>query len=112
MSTVVDTERKVNPRPATADLEIEVLNFKPFNRGALRGWVDLIIQPIGLKFNGVAFFQKDGKEWLKLPQREYELNGERRFSPIAEFDSKDAHDRFQRAALEALDGFRRGGGSS
>ena len=65
-------ERRPSIEPGT--VEVEVIEFKKFDRGALRGWVDLIIQPIGLKFNGVAFFQKDGKEWLKLPQREFEVN--------------------------------------
>ena len=73
--------------------------------------MDLLIQPIGLKFNGVAFFQKDGKEWLKLPQREFEVSGERKFAPIAEFVDKAANECFQQAALAALNEFKRGGGA-
>ncbi len=91
------------------DLEVEILGFKKFTRGALCGWIDVLLPQIGLKILSVGLFEKDGKRWLKLPQREYESGGERKFAPSIEFNSKEAHDRFQRPALAALDAFRHGG---
>jgi len=60
---------------------------------------------IGLKILSVGLFEKDGKRWLKLPQREFESGGERKFSSLIEFASREAHDKFQRPALAALDAF-------
>ena len=92
--------------PATGpDLEVEILCFKKFTRGALCGSVDVLLPQIGLKILSVGLFEKDGKRWLKLPQREFESGGERKFSSSIEFDSKETNERFQRPALAALDAF-------
>jgi hypothetical protein len=94
---------------AGPDLEVEIFSFKKFTRGALCGWVDVLLPQIGLKILSVGLFQKDARRWLKLPQREYESGGERKFSSLIEFASKETNERFQRPALAALDAFRHGG---
>ena len=86
------------------------LTFKKLSRGALSGWVDVLLPEVGLKIFGIALFEKDGRRWLKLPQREYESGGERKFAPVIEFDSKETNDRFPGPALAALDAFLQGGG--
>ncbi len=99
------------PRTATGpDLEVEIISFKKFTRGALCGWVDVLLPQLGLKILSVGLFEKDGKRWLKLPQCEFESSsGERKFSSLIEFTDREAHDKFQRPALAALDVFRHGG---
>jgi hypothetical protein len=93
----------------TPELTIEILTFKKFIKGALCGWVDLTLPAIGLTLHSLGLFEKDGRRWLGLPQREYEAGGERKFAAVAEFIDRAANERFQRAALTALDAFRRGG---
>jgi hypothetical protein len=98
------------PSVATgAELEVQILAFKKLSRGALSGWLDVLLPGIGLKISGIALFEKDGRRWLKLPQREYESGGERKFAALVEFDTRETNERFQGPALAALDAFLQGG---
>ena len=49
---------------------IELINFKPYPRGALKGFFDLHIDI--LTISGCSYFEKDGKRWFTFPNKPYE----------------------------------------
>ena len=72
------------------------------DKNTLKGVFTLHL-PSGMQIHGAMLHQKNGARWIGLPAREYQLNGERKFARIIEFDSKEAHERFQSAALDAVE---------
>ena len=86
---------------------IEILNFKPFEKNTLKGFLDLKMTNIGLTIKGCTCHQKDGQRWIGLPARPYEdEGGNNTWASILYFED-EFHKKFQRAALEALDAYRK-----
>ena len=60
---------------------IELINFKPYQRGALKGFFDLHIDI--LTISGCSYFEKDGKRWFTFPNKPYEdKNGQTAYQEI------------------------------
>ena len=82
---------------------IEIINFKPFKKNTLRGFLDVKLTNMGLTIKGCTYHQKNGKSWIGLPARPYEDDsGNTTWTNILFFD-EDYHVRFQSAALKALE---------
>ena len=91
-------------------MAIEILNFKPFSKNTLRGFVYLKMTNIGLQINGCTLHEKNSKRWIGLHAREYKgEDGKTTWANILKFED-DYHWKFQKAALAALDGYRRTNG--
>lgn len=56
---------------------ISALNFKPFNKGSLRGFFDLRYH--GLTIKGCRLMAGKGGLWVALPQKEINKDGERKW---------------------------------
>lgn len=78
-----------------------IINFKPLSNGALIGSFSLLLQS-GLQINDCKVFQKDGRHWLGLPQRMYELNGEKKYANVCEIPERETRDKFSNLAVDAL----------
>ena len=60
---------------------IELVNFKPYQRGALKGFFDLQIGI--LTISGCSYFEKEGKRWFTFPNKPYEdKNGQTAYQEI------------------------------
>jgi hypothetical protein len=90
--------------PAPAVTKIEARNFKSLRKGeTLQGFVELHL-PSGLILHDVTVHERAGKRWVGLPARSYVgSDGVAHWQRLVEFSSKEAHARFQKAALSAVD---------
>jgi len=88
--------------------------FKPFERNTLKGFADLWLRGARLNIRGCAVHEKNGKRWVQLPakpqlDKDRELirdaGGKIQYAPVMEFDSREVADRFNAAALKAVEAF-------
>lgn len=83
---------------------IECKFFKPLNKGCLLGYVDVFIPKFGLEINGLKLFQKNGKRWIAMPDREYtNKEGEKKYAPIVCFKEKNHFEVFSEQVKEAVE---------
>ena len=73
------------------------------NKGALLGFANLFVKKMGLEINGCSLFQKDGRRWITMPQREFVVDGEKKYFPVIRFREKDHMEIFGEAAKKAID---------
>ena len=80
-----------------------VPEWKPFEKNTLRGFLSLEL-PSGMIIHGCTVHEKNGARWIGLPARQFQKpDGEKSWSPLIEFVSKDSREKFQAAALAAVD---------
>jgi len=78
----------------------KIIDFKAYESGALQGFFTLVA---GLfEINNCKFFSKDGKSWVALPQREYEKDGEKKYSPLVRIPDEGRYKDFQRWAVSEI----------
>jgi hypothetical protein len=102
-------------------MTITATDWRPLVKNTLRGFVTLTIEPGGIVLKECALHEKEGKRWVGLPAKpQVDRDGQPRKDPatgkalytsIVEIAGKDARDRFQAAALTAVDKLR-GAGSA
>jgi hypothetical protein len=90
--------------PVAAARVFAVREWIPYAKNSLVGFLSLEL-PSGMILHGCTVHQKDGSQWVGLPAKQYEKGSERTWAPLVEFDSKDAREKFQSAALAALDAY-------
>lgn len=90
-------------------MDVRCENFRVDEKGGLRGFCDLVIEPLGVRLFSCKLFRSGGREWVQFPSREYEskANGIRRFVPTIGFTTGAGYETFQSAALKAIRAFRR-----
>jgi len=84
---------------------MKVLKYKEFNKGSLLGFLNLNIPKWGITINEIGVFQSNGRRWVSLPSRMYEVEGEKKYFPYICFDEKTHKDAFSDAVIKALDEF-------
>jgi DNA-binding cell septation regulator SpoVG len=85
--------------------EILVSNWVAYEKRTLRSFLTLSL-PSGLVIHNCMLHEKDGKQWIALPSRQYKkADGSPTYTPLIEFATKDARQRFQTAALRAVERF-------
>jgi hypothetical protein len=91
------------PPAAAAPPSITASNFKPVGKNSLRATADVVIPKWRLRIRGVMWHQKNGKDWIAFPSREWlDKNGERQFSVLLEFTDKNTERRFKDSTLAAM----------
>lgn len=83
-------------------MNIIVRSWRPYQSGALRGFVDLEILELDLIIKECKVFQGQKGSWINLPEREYEKDGERNWTPYLQFSSKERKEEFRKSSLEAM----------
>jgi hypothetical protein len=92
--------------------DFAVSNWKPFEKNTLRGFLTLTL-PSGLILHNCTFHRKGDSRWLGLPaQRFTKPDGTTSYTPQVEFVDRAASDRFQTAALQAIDRYLGSGGGA
>jgi hypothetical protein len=79
----------------------------------LRGFVDLTLSPPRITLKECSVHEQNGRRWIGLPGRpQIDLDGRHRvdsvtgkklYMPTVEIPDRDARERFQEAALAAVD---------
>jgi hypothetical protein len=91
---------------------ITATGWRPIVKGALRGFVDLELQPSGLILHGCTVMVQGERRWIGLPARPQTARdgspilgpaGKPAWAPIVEIPDRVARERFQAAALAAVD---------
>ena len=88
-------------------------NWRAVTKGALQGFVDLELRPSGLVLHACTLLESSGKRWIGLPAKpQTNADGSPRldpktnkpaWTPLVEIPDKAARERFQTAALAAVD---------
>lgn len=81
-------------------------NFRVDVKGGLRGFCDLVIEPLGVRFFSCKLFVVGHRQWLEFPSRMYESQGKKKWVRTIDFTTLAAHEAFQSAALDAVRKFR------
>jgi len=80
---------------------IEVLNYRPINKGIVKCSFNLKIVPWGLTLRDCAFMEKENNSWISFPSRRYEENGETKYFSYVFFE-KEVNERLNAAVKEKL----------
>ena len=87
-------------RPASG---IQARGLRRIERGALIGFCDILIPAWHIVLHDCKWFRKGDNEWVGLPSTSFVgKDGKTVYKDLIEFTDKDAAERFQRAALEAI----------
>ena len=86
-------------------MTIEILNYKPYQKGSLQGFLDYFDSKTGYEVYGCTVHVKDGKRWLNLPSKEYKDKdtGETKWSHSLRIREKEGHFKNTNLVLKALD---------
>jgi len=93
----------------TADLAVRIDASKPYSKNTLIAFIDFTLLEIGLSIKGASIHEKEGKRWVSMPAREYVKDGERSWTPIIEFASKEARYAISDSVVAAYDRHAGGG---
>jgi DNA-binding cell septation regulator SpoVG len=84
---------------------ITVCDWKPLNRGGLRGFVTLTLAS-GLIIHNCQLIEAGGRAWVGLPSLRFSRSdGSIYYSPVLDFVTRTARRNFERSALEAVEAF-------
>jgi len=89
-------------------MSIEILDYKEVQgKGALKGFANLFLSKSGLELFGCGIFEKDGKSWVSMPQKEYtDKEGQKKYLPQVKFRERNHQDAFSRAVIEAIHAYQ------
>jgi hypothetical protein len=92
--------------------KVTCLEFRPCQRGTLRGFAKIKIVPWSLVVDGVALHAKGDRQWAQLPSRPQldregntlrdETTGKVKYAPIMEIDDKRLSWALSDAIIEAV----------
>jgi hypothetical protein len=90
---------------------IRASNWRRLARHTLQGFVTLTLAPSGLVLHECALHEKNGKRWIGLPStpqidsegRHRLVDGKKQYTAVVEIIGKEERDRFQAAALQAVE---------
>jgi hypothetical protein len=85
---------------------MECMNFKQKVSGPLIGFADIRVTKWGVDLIGCPVFQKGDNQWVSMPSRKWDDNGEEKWVPIAKFLEKDHSTAFSKKALESVNRWR------
>ncbi len=88
--------------------------WKAYEKNTLKGFADLWLRTARLNIHGCALHEKNGRRWVQLPARpqlDKDRNlvcaedGKVQYAKVIDFDSREVADRFNAAALKAIEDF-------
>ena len=60
-----------------------------------------------LEIRDCSLHETDGREWISMPSRAYQKDGETKYASIVRFPQKKHYDQFIHACLDALQEYRK-----
>jgi hypothetical protein len=84
-------------------------NFRPYQKGTLQGFFSLLLGS-GLEIHGMTLHEKDGKNWVGFPAKQYEEDGQTKWQALIRIPDEKRWKRFQTLAQEAVAKIRGNGG--
>ena len=85
-------------------MSIEILNYKPVNKGFLIGTCDIkMLQWGNFIISPITVFEKNGQRWFTFPSREYEKEGQKKWFQHCKFETEQMSEAFRKHFFLALD---------
>ena len=89
----------------SASTNFRVTEYRAFKKNTLEAFVT-VETPSGLIISGITYHRKNASRWVSMPAQSYQKQDQSTgWKPIVDFKSKEARNRFQRAALDAIDSY-------
>ena len=85
--------------------EIVCTKYHSINKGSVVGSANIYIPKWGVEIYGVTLFEKDGKRWVSLPQKEITKDGEKKYLSFMRFKEKSHMEAFGEKVKDAIDKF-------
>lgn len=84
-------------------ITVEIVKFRPIDKGVLQGFFDLVINPIEMKVSDCAYFVKGDNKWFNFPKKETKKkDGTVDFWPIISFLNRDTYTKITEMVLEEI----------
>jgi DNA-binding cell septation regulator SpoVG len=88
-------------------MSITVLSWRPYEKGALRGFMTIKEKTLGLEVHDVRLLEKNGEQWLGMPAKQYEKDdGTTGYKDYVRVEPRDKRQKFTEEVLKALDEFK------
>ena len=91
-------------------MKLSVTRYKEMNSGGLHGFVDLLVEDIGLVIHGCAYREGQKGMWVAVPSRKYEDGGEVKYIGHVGFPERSDYNDFQDSAKSAIEEYLSGKG--
>jgi hypothetical protein len=93
------------PRVAQPKRDIRILDWRSLEKNTLRGFFSAQL-PSGLIIHEMMLHEKGESQWIAFPAKEW-INpaGEKKYTCLLEFASRERADQFKHAVLAALQRF-------
>lgn len=85
-------------------IPIEIHQYREVNKGSLKAFFTVVIQPQGQKILDCRYFVQGENKWFSFPQKEVEFNDGRKkeYIPLISFQNKDYLEALKNSVLIAL----------
>lgn len=84
-------------------MKIEVKNFRTFEKGPLKGFLDIYIHDLDWTIKSCSLFDQGGNKWVSMPSKQYtDKDGAKKYDPII-WMSKEKLTEFSQKTLKALE---------
>lgn len=86
---------------------IEILKFEMVNKGKLIARFNAkILKWGGIVIKDCTLFEGDGKKWINLPSRQYEVDGKKKYAEYLGYEDRELNDKFKASIMEAAQEMR------
>jgi hypothetical protein len=82
---------------------IEILNLEVVNKGVLIAKFTAKMHKMGgLLIRECSLFESNGKRWINLPSRQYEVEGKKKYYPYVAFENREMEEKFKGKIMEEV----------
>lgn len=83
---------------------MEILNYKAVNKGVCIGTFTIKVPKWGnFLIKEMSYLQKGETRWVSFPQRQYEIDGQKKYFAYVGFENFELTKKFQAEVLKVLD---------
>lgn len=69
-------------------MNISILEVRGVKSETLKAIAKVKFEELGMIFNEVKFFSKEGRQWVQMPSKQYMDNGQTKYFPLVQFSDK------------------------
>ena len=86
---------------------IEILKFEMVNKGSLIARFNVKMHKWGgLVIKECCLLESNGKKWINLPSRQYEVDGKKKYSSYISYEDRAMDDKFKETIMNAVNELR------
>lgn len=86
---------------------IEIMKFEMVNKGALVARFNVKMHKWGgLVIKDCSLFESNGKKWINLPSRQYEVDGKKKYASYLSYEDRNIDEKFRESIMKAAEDCR------